>query len=944
MRTLQKTFAEEFERILVESDTSVGRLSRLSGISRRTLENWLYGNTLRPRYVDQILHVARALQLHAVDTDRLLLSAGHPTLTQLRQKKQLKADILLEWQLPPDTQKGQKKSALQHAQQLLRQMPWNEEVQREVMELLALNGRRSEALKQFEICKQALSNELGVEPSTETLALYERIRRTAHFSRDNIPAIVTPLIGREQELEVLSGLLADPGVRLVTITGLGGMGKTRLALDAAWQHTQGQFKDGVTFVELAAVNTADLLIPAIADALHLPLRAAGVEAARKELFDYLKAKQLLLVLDNCEHLLEGMTLAAEILEAAPQVNILATSREQLFLRGENVFSLQGLVYDVDQADHAAALLFSAAAKRVNPNFEINSGNAGYVNQLCHMVDGMPLALELAATWLNTIPVAALINEIEEHLDFLTVERHDMPPRHRSLRAVLESTWKRLQPETRRIFAALSVFQGSFSRGAAQEIAGASPALLRQLTAHSLLQYDHEGDRFQLHEMMRQFAAERLSENPEAAQEITRRYFAYFNDLARRGGEAMTGGDQQVWMARLELEYNNIRQAIDWAVNNDFEAAARLVVSQHIFWHTTGRYQEGAQQYERIMPRKDLLSADIHPWVLAGYAQMTNSLGSRLRAIALMAQAMPLFFDQEDEAGIAFVYLLWSYLARRMSEDINISIQIAEAGLRSMQDSGTDSFYASLLLDSLSDSLTRSGRFAEAGERVRQGYQSCVQRDDLMTTNYFLSQMTMLAGMQGKLLEARLSAEDHLSASRRLGMIQDELIALENLASITYSEGDYDQAETYAADGMALAREANYPYYLAALCLHMGNILMAKDDDLEALPFLSEALSLYQTLEDMVGIAYCISMLAELIGHFHLVDTAPVRWMASAITWLEAAGHVTDPDEAARQARVQAKIKARLGEQVFEQAWAVGAEMSFEEALEEILLALPQKTN
>jgi hypothetical protein len=425
MRTLQKTFAEEFERILVESDTSVGRLSRLSGISRRTLENWLYGNTLRPRYVDQILHVARALQLHAVDTDRLLLSAGHPTLTQLRQKKQLKADILLEWQLPPDTQKGQKKSALQHAQQLLRQMPWNEEVQREVMELLALNGRRSEALKQFEICKQALSNELGVEPSTETLALYERIRRTAHFSRDNIPAIVTPLIGREQELEVLSGLLADPGVRLVTITGLGGMGKTRLALDAAWQHTQGQFKDGVTFVELAAVNTADLLIPAIADALHLPLRAAGVEAARKELFDYLKAKQLLLVLDNCEHLLEGMTLAAEILEAAPQVNILATSREQLLLRAEHVFPLSGLPYN-DRHDHPAAQLFQGTARRIEPKFSITESNSAHVNRLCRLVDGLPLALELAAGEADRTAVATLVDEIERSLDVLASRLRDMP--------------------------------------------------------------------------------------------------------------------------------------------------------------------------------------------------------------------------------------------------------------------------------------------------------------------------------------------------------------------------------------------------------------------------------------------------------------------------------------------------------------------------------------
>lgn len=941
MRAGQKTFAEEFERVLVESDTSVRRLARLTGISRRTYENWLYGNTLRPRYIDQILQVARALQLQAVDTDRLLLSAGYPTLTRLRQNKQLQPDILLEWQLPPDVQTGQKNSALHHAQQLLRKMPWNEEAHREVMELLALNGRRSEALKQFDICQQALHDEFGVEPSAETLALYERIRRTSHFSRDNIPAIVTPLIGREGELETLSRLLADPGVRLVTLTGLGGTGKTRLALDVAWRHTDGQFRDGVTFVQLAALETANLLVPAIAQALHLPLKAAEEKAVHNELIEYLKSKQLLLVLDNCEHLLDGMPLVADILEAVPMVQILATSRERLCLRAEYVFPLPGLPYD-DRPDHQAAQLFQGTARRIKPQFKITNSNSTHINRLCRLVDGNPLALELAAGMLDRTSVAALADEIERSLDYLVSDLRDMPARHRSLRAVLESTWTRLQPQTRRVFAALSAFRGSFSPAAAQVVTGANRELLEQLVAHSLLEFDGEVDRYQLHEMLRQFATEKLNSEPEFERAVLRGHFNYYSDLVQRGDSEIRGGDQPEWMAWLELETNNIRQAIDWAVSNNIELAAHLVVSLHNYWHISGQIQEAMQQYARIMAYQESLSPEIHPWLMAVYAEMMFLVGRTRDSIALETRALPLFLNQRDEAGAAFVYFLWSITARRISEDINTSIQLAEAGLQHALAPGTDSFYASLLLESLSDSLSRSGRYNEAEARIKQGYQLCAQRDDLMTANYFLAQMTMLAAMQGQPMEARRFAEECLIASRQLNMVMAELIALDNLAIIDYAAGNLDQAKEFVADGIALAREKNHRYYLAAMEIVMGDILMAKDAIQEALPFLREALSLYQEMDHQFGIPESVERLAEWVWRSYQTESA-VCWMACAITRLTAGGELQAPDEIARRTRIRAELEANLGEEEVARAWAEGEQMTVEEVLEELLLALPQET-
>jgi predicted ATPase len=948
MRAGQKTFAEEFERVLVESDTSVRRLARLTGISRRTMENWLYRHSTGPRYVEPVLEIARVLQLPAVDTDRLLLSAGHPSLTRLRQKKQLQPDILLEWQLPPDTQKGQKHSALDHAQQLLRQMPWNEEAHREVMELLALNGRRSEALKQFEICKQTLRDELGVDPSAETLALYERIKRTAHFSKDNIPAIVTPLIGREAELEKLLKMLADPDVRLVTITGLGGTGKTRLALDIAWRHTQGQFSDGVTFVQLAALDSADLLVPAIARALHLPLQAADEEAAREELLDFLKPKQLLLVLDNCEHLLDGMTLVADILMAAPRVQILATSRERLRLRAEYVFPLPGLPYD-DRPIHPAAELFQGTVQRIEPEFSITELNSPDINRLCRLVDGIPLALELAAGALDQTSVTALADEIEQSLDTLFSDFRDVPARHRSLRAVLESTWARLQPQTRQVFAALSVFRGSFSPDAALKVASAAPELLEQLMAHSLLEFDREADRYRLHEMLRQFAAEKLTGNPELEQAADQRHFVYYNDLGQRGGEAMRGGDQVQWSARLELEENNIRQAIDWAVNNDIESVTRLVVSLHTYWYRKGRYLEGAQQYERLMPYQEQLSPDLRPWLVAVYAKMILMLGRTQESVALTSKALPLFWQGGDDAGAAYVYTNLSSIALLIGENIASPVQLAEAGLQHALAPGADSHYASLLLITLGEALAHSGRHDEAGAWMEQGLQLCKQRNDQWTANLTQTLMTILAIMQGQYAEAHRLAEQCLNMSRQLGMLRTEIMTLNSLGLIAYAEGDLDLAQHYFADDLTLTREANWPYTVGVLASNMSDVLMAKGAYSEALVFLREATSIAQDFGGQHFLGECIERLALWAWRANAwIDNKfglkPVRWLACATAVIERSGHDREPYYQPRFNAFKKEMEANLGEEAFAQAWAAGVKMSVEEALDEILPILAQETS
>ncbi|MDX1416589.1 MAG: AAA family ATPase [Candidatus Promineifilaceae bacterium] len=733
--------------------------------------------------------------------------------------------------------------------------------------------------------------------------------------------------------------LADPGRRLVTIIGLGGMGKTRLALDLAWRQTAGQYRDGVTFVPLRTLESARRLIPTIAYALHLTLEAADMNTAREMLLDYLQPKQLFLVFDNCEHLLPELQIISDILRTAPQIKILATSRERLRLSEEHVFTLQGVAFD-GQFDHPAARLFVNAAQRIVPEFKVNQRNAHHVNRLCQMLNGMPLALELAAAWLDTILTETIVKEIEISLEFLAGNLANMAARHRSLHAVLETTWERLGKQTRQIFAALSVFQGSFSADAAEAIAGAALRSLRQLVSHSLLQFDREADRYQLHDMMRQFAAGKLTSTPVLERDVRRQHFIYYNNLAQRDGVALRGGDQVQAMERLELEHSNIHQAINWAVKNDIEAAASLIVSLHVFWITKGLNQEAIQQCEQLMTYRDCLSSEIQPWLLAVFAEALVMLGYAKESVFLAHEALQMFTEQDDDTGCTFIFTLLSMAARGLSADIDTSVRIAEVGLHYALVRQSSAYYSSLLLESLSDSLIRSGRFDEADAAIKQGYQLCVRRDDRMCANYFLAQMSFLAIMRGQLSDARRFGKECLSSSRQLKMLVSEFIALSFLSIIACEEGDFDLAEQYITDGLALAREANYQFYLAGFVLDKGDILMAKDHFPEALPYLQEAAARFQEIEDQVAIAAVIKSLSKWTWNNSKYGTSSVRWLACAVARQEQ--QILTPYANSWLADFKEDLEADLGEEAFARAWAEGLKLSAEEAMEEISLALVQE--
>ena len=461
--------------------------------------------------------------------------------------------------------------AIDYVKRLLTLEPWQEEAHRQLMRLLALSGRRSAALVQYEKCRQILIEELGVEPAAKTTALYERIRdgalapsserlemtisergegadqqlgsemifKQSDFSI-KFPPQATNFVGRERELDALDELIIKRGTRLVTIVGPGGIGKTRLAIKFPERQlrpktlgTQEEvgppnpFPNGVFFVPLESLRSNDLILPAIAEAMDYRL-----DRGESQLREFLYSKRLLFVIDNFEHLLEGADILSRILQSAPDVHLLATSRERLRLHEEQVYPLEGLEYPEpalarSAADYSAGKLFLQAARRQRPDFNLGDSQVEYLAHICRIVEGMPLALELAATWTDTLPMADIAAEIKSNSDFLATEFRDMPPRHRSVRAVIDVSWERMLPEEQTMFSQLSVFRGGFSREAAKVITGATIQSLAALVGKSLLRYAKSQDRYYIHELLRQYGRDKLAEQKEQVEDLHDRHSQYY---------------------------------------------------------------------------------------------------------------------------------------------------------------------------------------------------------------------------------------------------------------------------------------------------------------------------------------------------------------------------------------------------------------------------------
>jgi len=410
----------------------------------------------------------------------------------------------------------------------------------------------------------------------------------------NLPVHLTPFVGREAVLAEIAERLGDPDCRLLTLVGPGGCGKTRLALKAAEAQLD-NYPHGVFFVRLAPLQSVEAIVPTVAKSLDFFFRVEG--EPKQQLLDYLHQKAMLLIMDNFEHLLEDAGLVTEILKTAPEVKILATSRARLNVGGEHLFPVSGMSFPDEEAaedasQYSAVQLFLTSARRVQPSFEPTADDLTDVGRICRLVEGMPLAILLAAGWMEMLVATEIAAEIDQSLDFLETKLRDVPERQRSMTAAFDYSWNLLTARSRAVMQALSVFRGGFTREAAQQVTGASLRELMALAHKSLLQRSTTG-RYEVHELLRRYAAERLDESSTASEATHERHCAYYAAALQGWGADLKGARQQAAPAGMDAEIENARAAWNWAVEQgQLQRLDRMIERLCRFYAWRGRLQEG----------------------------------------------------------------------------------------------------------------------------------------------------------------------------------------------------------------------------------------------------------------------------------------------------------------------------------------------------------------
>lgn len=454
--------------------------------------------------------------------------------------------------------------------------PLDELAHHQCILLLALNNHHNASLAQYRKYCALLQQELAAEPSESIQQLYQRIVEGENPAvlkpaapAYNLPAPQTSFIGREAEMLQVVELIRDPDCRLITLLGPGGSGKTRLANQSA-DKFMAAFPDGVCFVPFETCPSRDYIIPAIANALDFQIDSFVSPVDPKiQFLDYLKPKSILLLLDGFENLVDGAGLLSEILVHAPKVQILVTSRQRLGLQGEWIINLAGLPAPDLNLDAAASpadalTLFCDRARQVKPDFKLNHSDVRHVTRICQIVEGMPLGIELAAAWTSFLEPQEIADEIEKSLDFIETSSQDFTERHRSLRAVFDSTWLLLTEEQQAVLCKLAVFHGRFDRQAALQVAGAGISQLMSLWDKSLLRKTDRGT-FVMHNLLQHFALERLMQDKAVYDDTCQSHCAYYiQQLTRREPDLM-GLNMLQARDEVQAEFVNIRAAVEWAV-------------------------------------------------------------------------------------------------------------------------------------------------------------------------------------------------------------------------------------------------------------------------------------------------------------------------------------------------------------------------------------------
>lgn len=814
--------------------------------------------------------------------------------------------------------------AIEYAGQLLALDPVRENVHRLLMTLLAQSGQRARALAQYEACVQVLAQELDVEPGRETRELYARIRAgdmdTAVRAQPemvdhNLPAPVTSFVGREAELGQIKAWLGEANGRLLTLMGPGGVGKTRLALQAAWAALP-HFAHGAWFIPLTSLAGAEHVAMAVAATLSIPF--FGQASPETQVVNFLRRRQLLLLLDNAEHLisqpLAGFLTA--VLTRAAGVKIMITSRQRLLMQAERVLNLPGLACPrvvTAAAAYPAGQLFLERSRNHGAVLAAGPPVDTAVQHLCRLVDGLPLALELAAAWTDTLSLPAINAEIERGIGILSTTMHDVPPRHRTVRAVFDTSWGLLDKTEQQLMRRLAYFRAGFAIEAATAVAGATPAQLQALADKSLLRPQGNG-RYEMHELIRQYAGAKLAQQPAEAEQVARGHGRYFADFLAAREATIQGADYLQAKAEIQADMENVRKAWAWmAAAPSLDDMDRALETLHYYYlNTQGLFAEAAHRFQETAGEILQAGGNEKAEQLAGRlwlraAVNRRMLGQLAEAARLAGQSLDLFYRHELAPEIPRAGSTLSVI-RLQQNDKESARQLAETAVAQARELD-DPVTLCLCLNNLSFVLSYHDMLEAA---IAVAEESAALAQQIGYPHGTLSAMNMLGVYYqqiGETEKAQAVFTELVRRCREAATSSRLAQALNNLGALYKEGGELDKARPLLHEAVSLYEAVGQRHYAAFVQVLLGEIALAQSDVELACRLCRQALEAAEETEmpalTLTVLAFHAGLLCHYAGHETAVSVLAfvVHHPATLAETREKAGHTlqalqetTPPDD------------------------------------------------
>jgi predicted ATPase/DNA-binding SARP family transcriptional activator len=831
-----------------------------------------------------------------------------------------------------------------------------EAAHRKLLEILAQNGRRQEALTHYTSLSQLLLEELAIEPETETISLIEAIRageivkeppvspqqsikqdRKSEPFNHNLPQRLTSFIGRETEVEAIAELLAQN--RLVMLMGAGGIGKTALSIQMGQQLVD-TFPDGAWLVDLVPISDPALLPQTIA--YTLGLRESSNRPISDILLDFLKDKEILLILDNCEHVIQAAAqFSALSLQACSGLKILANSREKLDIAGEFAFSVPPLsIPQVLQTEtwvqwhqYEAVRLFVERATAVLPIFQVTPDNIEPLVQICQQLDGIPLAIELAAARVNMLSTKQISARLDDRFRLLTGSGRTVVPRQQTLRALVDWSWELLSETEQALLPRLSVFAGGMNLNAVEAVCASDGLdaydlldLLTSLVNKSLVVVQREQGqeaRYRLLETIRHYAQERLAEAGQV-EKFQARHLAYFRQVAEQAEQELVKPDQAAWIQMLERELDNIRAALGWALKIDVEAGLQIMAALWRFW-LFGYVREGESWLGKLFASGDTIQPDVKAKALWVLGQFNVYLHNAERTHALAEESFAIYQELGDQSGIAYCnYLRCSLVADQAERETRLleclTLFRAIDDKLGFSDVLTNWFF----ITGVVRNYEQAKAYLEEGESINR------ELGHLAGIANILNVSGQLAARNGEYQLAQRKLTEGLELYESLGL-KDNSEILCNLGILYYRIGDHPKGLTYLEESLSVCRQAGNTFTSYWSLVFLGYVFLRMGEIVQAQQTFIKSLHQFKEVGGVIGVVYTLEGLASLA-----VKEAQAERAVCLFAWADKTRKsIKDPRPPVEQEDVERDIVTVLemiGDEAYATAYAEGETMTMEQAI------------